>query len=148
MNNNFQESLGSLLSKANIYTRIYFNSLIKKKNLNTTIEQWVLLSIVSQNPGITQTEIARIGLKDKTNVTRILDVLEKNRLIIRQSDKNNRRIFKIHLTSDGEKNLNQMNALAKKADETTGNIFNEKELLELKKSLKKICSIMEKSIKN
>ena len=103
MSNNFQESLGSLLSKANIYTRAYFNLLIKNKSLNITIEQWVLLSIVSQNPGITQTEIAKIGLKDKTNVMRILDVLEKNKLIVRQSDKNNRRIFKIYLTSNGEK---------------------------------------------
>lgn len=148
MNSNFQESLGSLLSKANFYTRAYFNLLIKNKDLNITIEQWVLLSIIFQNPGITQTEIARIGLKDKTNVTRILDVLERNKLIIRQSDKNNRRIFKIFLTSDGEKNLIQMNTLAKKVDDTTRDIFNENELLELKKNLNKICSVLEKSIKN
>jgi DNA-binding MarR family transcriptional regulator len=148
MNNNFQESLGSLLSKANLYTRAYFNSLIKNENLNITIEQWVLLSIVSQNPGITQTEIAKIGLKDKTNVTRILDVLEKNNLTVRKSDKNNRRIYKIFLTSDGERNLIRMNSLAKKVEEAAANIFSEKELHELKKSLKKICTGLEKIIKN
>lgn len=97
------ESLGGYISKAQWYLKTYFNRLIHENGYSVTVEQWTLLLIIWQNPGKTQTEIAKSALKDKTNVTRILDILEKNRYIVRRPDKADRRKYKIHITEDGEK---------------------------------------------
>lgn len=82
MNNNFNinESLGFLISITNASIRTFFNRAIKKNGIEATAEQWGILNIVKESPGIIQNDIAGKSMKDKTNVTRILDLLEKNNI--------------------------------------------------------------------
>lgn len=85
--------------------------LIKRKLLNAfiekgytiTFEQWTVLNVLYAEPGIIQSEIAQRTYKDKTNVTRILDVLERNGYIVRENSKKDRRIACIYLTDAAKK---------------------------------------------
>jgi MarR family transcriptional regulator, organic hydroperoxide resistance regulator len=109
---NLNDSLGSLISKANWHMRANLNLTIKENALKVTSEQWVLLNIINNHPGIAQTEIARTSLKDKTNVTRMLDILQKNGYISRNDDQTDRRMYRIYLTIKGKKILTQILPLA------------------------------------
>ena len=71
---NFHETLGNYISKANWHMRTYFTKLIQSSGVPVTIEQWVILNIVHLGPGMSQAEIATKVIKDKTNVTRILEI--------------------------------------------------------------------------
>lgn len=81
------------------------NSLQRKLDeagLDLTVDQWVLIDHVQRNPGISQTVLAEMTVKDTPTVTRMLDLLIKKQLTERRSDPTDRRKFSIHLTPAGE----------------------------------------------
>jgi DNA-binding MarR family transcriptional regulator len=66
-----------------------------------TPEQWSVLSRLCEQDGMSQKELAhRVG-KDQTNVTRILDQLERKRLAVRRMNPDDRRSFGAHVTDEG-----------------------------------------------
>ncbi len=70
--------------------------------LDLTVDQWVLVDHVQRNPGISQTELAEMTVKDTPTVTRMLDLLIKKQLAERRPDPTDRRKFSIHLSPAGE----------------------------------------------
>lgn len=81
------------------------NSLQRKLDeagLDLTVDQWVLIDHVQRNPGISQTQLAEMTVKDTPTVTRMLDLLIKKSLSERRPDPSDRRKFSIHLTPAGE----------------------------------------------
>jgi DNA-binding MarR family transcriptional regulator len=140
------ESLGYVVAKTNWYMKTYFGKLIKDHNLNITTEQWAVLNAIHSRPGRSQTEIAEISLKDKTNVTRILDILEKNGYIIRNQAKNDRRAYIINLTENGESVLKQLIAIANIANKNYINSLQNDEINSLITILKKISYSIEKDL--
>ncbi len=141
-----ENSIGSLLSKTKWYLNTYFNKMIKENKLDITTEQWVLLIIISKTPGISQTEIAKKGLKDKTNVTRMLDVLERNGYLTRKKDKLDRRIYRIFLTKKGEDILNKIYPIVYTVNKESCKNLKDKELTDLKNYLTTICNTIKKNI--
>jgi DNA-binding MarR family transcriptional regulator len=94
--------IGSIFAKTHWYLSAYFQKLIKEKKLNTTPEQYSILISLFLNPGLSQTQVSEKTMKDKTTITRILDVLEKNGYIERRNDPADRRAYKVFLTNAGE----------------------------------------------
>ena len=68
---------------------------------DVTPEQWGVLSLLWQEEGIHQAELAQRAAKDRHNMTRILNLMEKNGLITRKPDKEDKRRFNIYLTPKG-----------------------------------------------
>ncbi|MUG46432.1 MarR family winged helix-turn-helix transcriptional regulator [Paenibacillus woosongensis] len=66
-----------------------------------TSEQWGVLQTLTEEEGITQAELSRRTEKDPTNVTRILDQLERKEFIRRGANKEDRRSYLIHVTESG-----------------------------------------------
>ena len=141
-----QELLGYLVSNTQWYMRTLFNKLIKEAGVTVTPEQWGILKIVEYEPGIKQTEIARRGLKDKTNVTRMLDVLEKYGHIERRKDPNDRRAYRIYLTATGKAAMKKLFRVAENANAIAAADFSEPELRRLKEDLKRICETVAEEI--
>ncbi len=75
------------------------NQLFKDLGVNITSDQWIILKKLSEESGVTQRELAHSISKDPASVTRILDLLEKENLIVRI--KADRRSFTIDLTKNG-----------------------------------------------
>jgi MarR family transcriptional regulator, organic hydroperoxide resistance regulator len=67
-----------------------------------TPEQWMVLQYLSLKDGISQRELAEMAFRDKTGITRMLDILQRNGLIARLSDKIDKRCNRIFLTKSGQ----------------------------------------------
>jgi len=92
---------GVLSGKAStaISRRLYRD--FRTANLALTPEQWTILLSLSYKDGITQQELANTTFKDKPSITRLLDNLQKQSLIVRLAEKSDKRINLIHITKAG-----------------------------------------------
>ena len=73
----------------------------RKINIDITPEQWTVLYYLWSKDGVTQQELCNATFKDKPSMTRLIDNLEKQTLVTRSADKNDRRINIINLTEKG-----------------------------------------------
>ena len=75
------------------------NKLFRDLGIKITSDQWIILKRLSEVEGQTQRELSESIIKDPASLTRILDLLEKEKLIERRSA--DRRSFTVHLTRNG-----------------------------------------------
>ena len=80
--------------------------------LNLTIEQWSLLYHLWKEDGISQQELCNASFRDKPSITRLVDNLEKLKLVKRVSSKEDRRMNLIFLTAEARKMEVESMALA------------------------------------
>lgn len=73
------------------------------KNFEVTPEQLTVLAALIDHDGMYQRQIGAITLKDRPNITRIINILEKMELVTRKPDVNKRKIYKIFITDEGRK---------------------------------------------
>ena len=97
-----QDSLGGKLVKTAGLVNLCLNKKLREYSIPVTPEQWTLLAAIYFTPGVTQAEAALKIRKDRTNVTRILDVLEKNGLVKRADHPQDRRSYRLFLTDAGK----------------------------------------------
>ena len=76
------------------------------KEYNITPEQAGIIRRLGEEEGITQKDLAIRMAKDQTNVTRLLDQLERKGLVMRNRNKDDKRSFLAYLTDEG-KELNE-----------------------------------------
>jgi DNA-binding MarR family transcriptional regulator len=85
---------------AAINRKLYRN--FRQGGLEITPEQWTVLIFLWEKDGVTQQELCNATFKDKPSMTRLIDNMEKVHLVVRISDKNDRRTNLIHLTRTGK----------------------------------------------
>lgn len=73
----------------------------RQNNLEITPEQWTVLIFLWEKDGVNQQELCNATFKDKPSMTRLLDNMERQHLVVRISDKRDRRTNLIHLTRAG-----------------------------------------------
>lgn len=83
-----------------INRRLYRN--FKKLGLDITPEQWTVLSYLWKSDGVTQQKLCDATFKDKPSMTRLIDNLEKQKLVIRKRPSTDRRSNLIYLTEFGK----------------------------------------------
>ncbi|MFT8349645.1 MarR family winged helix-turn-helix transcriptional regulator [Clostridium saccharoperbutylacetonicum] len=98
---NYTKLIGYLIIKGEVCIKRKILNAFLEKGYNITFEQWTVLNVLYAEPGLIQSEIAIRTYKDKTNVTRILDVLSKNGYIVREQHENDRRSLCVYLTDKG-----------------------------------------------
>ena len=86
-------SLGNLLDRCGHYLAHRVGN--KKRGQDS------ILTIISQNPGITQKEIGEILCIQPASVSELLMKLERKGLVLREKDENDRRSIRVQLTEDG-----------------------------------------------
>jgi DNA-binding MarR family transcriptional regulator len=99
-----EESPGFIAHHTDMLMRLGLIRAFKMKGYNITPEQWGVLGCLWGEEGINQRELAEKASKDRPNVTRILNLLEKNELIKRVPHPNDKRSVRVYLTKLG-KNL-------------------------------------------
>lgn len=100
----YKQITGAMLVAAGVYTRIYSRQCFRENNFDITPVQFVVIEVLMHRDGLYQRQLSEITLKDRPNITRIINILEKNGYVNRVADKNKRKVFKIYLT-DKAKNL-------------------------------------------
>ncbi len=66
--------------------------------VDITIEQWSLLYHLWKKDGISQQQLCEFTFRDKPSITRLVDNLEKQKLVKRVASKDDRRINLVYLT--------------------------------------------------
>jgi DNA-binding MarR family transcriptional regulator len=76
-----------------------------------TGEQWGVLTRLKEDEGINQSQLGEKMLKDRHNVTRILNLLEKRGYIKRRADSADMRAYRIFLTQEGRAVQESLNSI-------------------------------------
>jgi len=85
---------------AAINRKLYRN--FRQNGLEISPEQWTVLIFLWEKDGVTQQELCNATFKDKPSMTRLIDNMERQHLVVRISDKKDRRTNLIHLTRTGK----------------------------------------------
>ncbi len=120
------------------------NRRFKRAGLNITTEQWSVLTSLWDKDKQTQQSICEYTFKDKASVTRLIDSLEKNNLVIRVADPNDRRTNLINLTQEGKEIEKTANKIVEEAFKLCTNNVNLNDLKFIIKVFKKITDNIEK----
>lgn len=112
-----EDSLGFLVNRAATILKNELARSFKAHGYDVTPEQFAVLTILWENEAHTQSELAERLVKDKTNLTRILDGMEKRNLIVRRSHEHDRRSYHIYLTTKGKELKKVMIPLAREGNE-------------------------------
>lgn len=98
---NIEKSIGFIIYRTALAMKGAFERLLKEQGFDITPEQCAILALLREEEGLSQKEIGNILFKDKPNISRMLDILERKRLILRQPA--DRRRYSIFLTEEGKK---------------------------------------------
>ena len=72
----------------------------KQANVDITIEQWSVLYHLWKQDGLSQQQLCDATYRDKPSITRLVDNLEKLKLVKRVASKDDRRVNMIYLTPE------------------------------------------------
>ncbi|MEP1097349.1 MAG: MarR family transcriptional regulator [Cyclobacteriaceae bacterium] len=105
-----------------------------------SLDQALILIIISENPKLLQVQIAELIFKDYASITRMLDLMVKNGYLKREANEEDRRRSHLRITTKGGKAIDQLQPIILKNRKTALNGLSEKEINTLEKTLKKIVS--------
>lgn len=114
-----------------------------QKNVNLTTEQWSVMSCLWKQDKITQQQLCTFTQKDKPSMTRLIDNLEKNKLVVRVPHSTDRRINLIHLTRQGSAMQEQASALVESVVDKALMDISDEDVAVARKVLNKIINNLE-----
>ena len=95
--------LGYHITKASLHIKLISRQMFLSEGFDITPEQWALLYALCEEDGQYQNQLADKLLKQKPNITRLIDILQEKKLVTRKADKKDRRASKVYLTEEGKK---------------------------------------------
>jgi len=78
---------------------------IREKGFDITIDQWLVIKALLENPGAKQQELAMIVLKDNASITRIIELLVRNGWVERTVNPADRRLVHLAVTAKAKEML-------------------------------------------
>lgn len=125
----FNKTLGPWLGKTYKMMNMYILDVFQKNNIQVTKEQWVVLKILYEdNHGICQNDLAFITNRNKTSLTRLINVMEKNKLVTRTTSTTDARKKLICITTKGKKLFLKMKPLMLQSMQILQKGISEKEM--------------------
>lgn len=85
--------------------RVFAQKRLREHGYNITIDQWLILKVLMENPGIMQQEVAELVFKDNASITRIIDLLVKSNYLKRTVNPKDKRKSNLKVTRAGEKTI-------------------------------------------
>lgn len=113
---------------------------VRKAGYDITIDQWLILKNVAENPDITQNDISKIVFKDNASITRIIQILVNAGYLTRENHPDDRRRVVLTLTKSGEKITSDVEKIAYKNRAAALENVDQKLMVEMKEVLQKIIS--------
>ena len=137
-NNQFKKSelYSFITGKASTAIARRLQKNFKQSGVDITIEQWSVLYHLWKEDGMSQQSLCDATFRDKPSITRLVDNLEKLKLVKRVASKDDRRINMIYLTPEAQKLQDQTMEVANQtlnealAGVTNGQIEIAKEVLQ------------------
>jgi MarR family transcriptional regulator for hemolysin len=111
---------------------------LKKANIDITIDQWLVLNTIMEQPGISQAHIADYAFKDDASVTRIIEKLVEHKYLKRNFHETDRRMTSLKITIKGIEVIRKVNRIAVKYRATALKGISKPELEQTEQALLKI----------
>lgn len=105
-----------------------------------TIDQKLILQYINDCPELNQKEIAELVFKDNASLTRMIDIMVNKKFITRSMNEQDRRRYKIEITSKGKQVLNMLEPVIADNREKAFSGITETELMQLESTLNKILN--------
>jgi len=118
--------------------RMYAQKKLKENGFSITIDQWLIIKTILENPTITQQEIAKNVFKDNASVTRIIDLLVKSKCLERKDNPGDRRKSNLVVTKEGESIIYKVQDLILQNRKNALNHIATEELETMNTALKKV----------
>jgi len=99
----FNKTIAPWIGKTSKMLNMYISDVFHHNNITITKQQWIVLKILFENPeGIIQNELALITERNKASLTRLINSMEKNKLVARIQSKEDSRKNIVYATSTGK----------------------------------------------
>ena len=139
----FHMSMGMLINSAHRAMTKRFVQNAMKSGLDISLDQWMVLGPIWQLESASQKELGEITLKDKTSITRLVDVLEKKNLVVRVEDQIDHRIKRVILTNAGKQLFFDVLPIMEKTREEVRKDISDQDIETFKKVLSSIIVNLE-----
>jgi DNA-binding MarR family transcriptional regulator len=116
--------------------RNYAQKRLRDNGFKITIDQWLVIKAILENPDITQQELGEKVFKDNASVTRIIVLLVKSSYLVRDLNPDDRRKTILSVTKNGQTVIEQVQTLVLENRQTALNGIVQDELEILNKALK------------
>lgn len=136
------EYIGVIVKRTDLKLNNYYQKVCHPYNI--TIDQWMIFVVLWEEEGLTQNELAERTYKDKTNIARMLFLLEERGFIHRETDKKDRRSLRVYLTEKGRLLKDEVLPPSIEAYEKTIAGLTEEEVNQFRKTL----NIIYENVKN
>ena len=101
----------SLESASKAYRR-FAQARLHAAGIDITIDQWLVLKTIHESPDVTLQQVGEAVFKDFASVTRIVQLLERKRLLRRKPHPSDGRRSELALTSVGESVIRTVEPIA------------------------------------
>ena len=137
------DSFGYLINLAAQRLKYELHQTFQETGLDITPEQWAVLNRLWEQDGLSQVELAERTFKDKPGTTRILNLLEKKKLVMRRPDESDGRVMRVFLTQSGLDIREKLVSCAKAVLQKGSQDFTKEEVAQFKLLLNKLLKNLE-----
>jgi DNA-binding MarR family transcriptional regulator len=137
-----------LLDRTARKVKQYAQQQFKQAGFDVTVDQWLVLKNLAENPQLSQTELANLVFKDHPTLTRIIDLLQKKGHVLRVQHPQDRRSFQLHLTEAGVEKVAELRPKVLEIREKAWENLTEVDFLEFKRVLNTIYQNLDDQTKN
>ncbi len=135
---NLGKRIGTNIYNTGIVARALSSQTFKKKKIEITVEQYLVLDLLMENSSLYQRQISELTLKDRSNVARIIKILKEKGLIEKTPEAKGRRVYKIVVTEKGKELRNKIYPTILEIRKQVAEGISEKELITTLNTLQKI----------
>jgi MarR family transcriptional regulator, organic hydroperoxide resistance regulator len=132
---NLDDSHGYLINLAAQRLKYELHQAFQAKGYDVTPEQWAVLNRLWEEDGLSQVELAERTFKDKPGTTRILNLLEKKKIVVRRPDENDGRVLRVFLTKTGKDLKAKLIPCAEEVLAKSGKNLTKEQLSQFKRTL-------------
>ena len=118
--------------------RVFAQKRLKENGFQITIDQWLIIKVLMENPGISQQKLSELVFKDSASVTRIIELLVKSKYLKRKVNENDRRKSNLEITQAGYQIIEDVQRIVLKNREEALNGISKNELQTLYGILTKV----------
>lgn len=132
---NPRRSLGSIMGRVGKAMERALTERFRQADLALSVDHFIVLMHLGEEDGQSQLQLGAEAGRNKTTVTRAIDRLEKENMVVRVPDRQDRRHKRVYLTQKGKEMVTHMQQLAMRQMEEAKEGINPDELIVAKKVL-------------
>lgn len=140
-----EKSIGAQMSIALQLMKKKNHQAIANAGFKITMEQLAVLEIINFQGDMNMTELSNAVWKQNANITKIVDKLEKNQLVVRRPVKGDRRANLVSITSEGKQLFEDVIPIVLEVYEDAISCLTEEDVATTLNTLKKIIAHLSKN---